>query len=158
LEDADLRDEMERLLSAGQALERFRAMVAAQGGDTRVADDPESVLPKAALCRDLVAPASGYVGRIDALQVGEAARALGAGRMVKGGAIDPAAGIVLRVKLGAPAVAGAAWASLFAADEEQLQAGAGKLESALTIQAAPPEPRPLIYGVVDRRSRESRYV
>ncbi|MGH2411422.1 MAG: thymidine phosphorylase, partial [Chloroflexota bacterium] len=65
------------LLAGGAALERFRAFVSAQGGDPSVADDPDGVLPQPRAAETLVAPRSGFVQAIDALKVGDAARALG---------------------------------------------------------------------------------
>ena len=132
-------------------------VVSAQGGDPRVADEPASVLPRATMSRDIPAMSSGFVGRIDALVVGEAARALGAGRQRKGDAIDYAAGIMLRVKVGARAETGKPWATAYASDDGRLDVGARLLESAVAISEAKPDEAPLIYGSVDRRSHETRY-
>ena len=80
-------------LVRGRALETFREWVAAQGGDQAVADDPDDVLPRAALQRVVLVPSSGYLAGIDAEGVGRAALALGAGRVSKDDPIDPGAGI-----------------------------------------------------------------
>ncbi len=156
-EAAALRRELEHLLSSGQAMERFRALVAAQGGDVRVVDDPVSVLPGARMNRDLAAPRSGFVSRVDALAVGEAARALGAGRQRKGDPIDYAAGVLLRVKVGTPLKEGAIWATVFGSDSAHLDAGASLLESALRMSQELPEPSPLIIGTVDGHLQETRF-
>ena len=144
------------LLDRGAALERFRAFVAAQGGDPRVADSPETILPRAAVREVVRAPASGYVGALDALHIGEAARELGAGRQRKGDAIDPAAGILLDARVGEPVQDGQPWATIFAADAAHLAAGRAALQQALTVVAEPPAPPPLLYGVVYPDGRESR--
>ncbi|MGE4298372.1 MAG: thymidine phosphorylase [Desulfovibrionaceae bacterium] len=89
-----------RALEDGSALEKFRQWVAAQGGDPRVADDPCGVLPQAACAHEVRAARGGVVAGIDALAVGQACRMLGAGRLRKGDAIDPACGVVLRRKPG----------------------------------------------------------
>jgi pyrimidine-nucleoside phosphorylase len=157
MDTAALREPMERLLANGDALERFRAMVAAQGGDTRVVDDPESVLPRSAHSRDLLAASSGFVSGIDAMTVGEGARALGAGRLRKGDPIDHGAGIVLRAKVATWVDAGTAWATAYAADERRLDAGSRLLDAALSTSATKPSVVPLVHGVVDRSSREMRY-
>lgn len=148
--------DLARLLDSGAALARFKAFVAAQGGDSRVAESPEAVLPRAAMRAEVVAPASGYVGALDALRIGEAARALGAGRQRKGDAIDPAAGILLDVRVGDPLRAGQPWATIFAADEPHLVAGRAVLQEALAVAAEAPASPPLIYGVVYPGGRESR--
>ncbi len=89
-----------RALDDGSALERFGRMVEAQGGDPRVIDDPEEVLPRAAIVSPLVAERGGTVTAMDAEDIGFAAGALGGGRMRKVEAIDPAVGIVIRPKIG----------------------------------------------------------
>ena len=73
-------------LADGRALERFRAMVAAQGGD------PDAPLPRAAHAEAVTAPQAGWMQRLDARAVGVAAWRLGAGRARKEDPVDPAAG------------------------------------------------------------------
>ena len=90
----------ERALDDGSALERFRLMVAAQGGDPRVVDDPTGVLPRAPVAIALRADRDGILAQVRASEIGLAAGALGAGRARKGDAVDPAVGIVLRPKIG----------------------------------------------------------
>ncbi len=89
----------EEKLAGGEALAKFRALVRAQGGDERVCDDL-SLLP-AAPCRGIVAAEkSGFVAEANAGKIGLASVRLGAGRAKKGDPIDPAVGVVLRVKVG----------------------------------------------------------
>ena len=90
---------IESVLCAGNALRKFKEIVSAQGGDVRVIDD-YSVLPSASYTFDVVSPESGYVSSIDTAGVGMAASVLGAGRERKEDAIDPAAGLVVKKKLG----------------------------------------------------------
>lgn len=144
------------LLDDGSALERFRRFVAAQGGDPRVADMPEELLPEAPLRLDLTVTTAGYVAAIDALTIGEAARDLGAGRQRKGDPIDPAAGLLLRAKVGDRLEAGDAWATLFASDQRRLAAGAARLQSALRMGVSFPAPPRSIYGTVRAGGREER--
>lgn len=88
------------LLEDGSALDRFREMVALQGGDPSVADNPESVLPRASRIVRIPAGKTGYVRACDALAVGELVRDLGGGRKSKGDIIDPAVGVVLCKRVG----------------------------------------------------------
>lgn len=86
-------------LAEGAALAKLREMIAWQGGEPRVIDD-QALLPQA---QDIVAvpsPQEGFVQRIDARQVAEVAMRLGAGREVKGQAVDHAVGVVLWVGVG----------------------------------------------------------
>ena len=93
------RERLLTLLKNGEALAKFRAMVAAQGGDTRMIDNP-SLLPKACVVIPVIAPKDGYISYVDALGIGEAAVLLGAGRLQKEDQLDFAAGIVLCGKTG----------------------------------------------------------
>ena len=82
-------------ISDGRALEAFRAMVRAQGGD------PDAPLPQAAhVTTALAAPADGWLTGLDALAVGTAAWRLGAGRARKEDPVSAAAGVICLVKPG----------------------------------------------------------
>jgi len=89
------RQEAEKALENGEALERFRGMVKLQGGDPKVVENPEEILPRARKVLKLRSPADGFIKRIDALAAGELVRDLGGGRKTKTDKIDHAVGIVL---------------------------------------------------------------
>lgn len=93
------RAKIEAALTSGAALEVFRKMVQAQGGDPRVCDSPGSVLPKPKHRTEL-ALRPGRVVAIDSEALGIAALLLGAGRRVKEDSIDPSAGLVIDAYLG----------------------------------------------------------
>src|SRR4030042_3329305 len=83
---ADLRIAKEAAsatLADGRALQRFRGLVIAQGGDPAYVDDPER-LPTASLIREVPSPHSGFLEQIDAREIGLAAAGLGEGRGQKG--------------------------------------------------------------------------
>ena len=90
----------------GQALERLRAMIADQGGDPAVIDDPEHVLPQAQFKIDLPAPSSGVVSKIVADEIGIASMLLGGGRQKADDQLDYAVGIMLHKKIGDQVKAG----------------------------------------------------
>jgi pyrimidine-nucleoside phosphorylase len=96
---ADGRAQIERALADGSALEVFRKMVAAQGGDPRVCDSPGSVLPKPRH-REELGLRPGRITAIDSEALGIAAVLLGAGRRTTDDTIDPAAGLVIDAYLG----------------------------------------------------------
>ncbi len=96
---ADGRAKIESALADGRALEVFRQVVAAQGGDPRVCDSPGSVLPRARH-RDELGLRAGRVTAIDSEALGIAALILGAGRRTTDDTIDPAAGLVVDAYLG----------------------------------------------------------
>ena len=96
--DAERR--AEDAIGTGAALERFRRMVEAQGGDPRVVDDPAAVLPAAPVRLPIGATEAGTLAAVDAEAIGLASGALGAGRQRKGDPVDPAVGIVFTPKIG----------------------------------------------------------
>ncbi len=105
--DADAgADRIAQVLDNGGALEVFRRMVEAQGGDPRVADQPRAILPRGRSVRAVPAPASGYVTAVAADQIGIAALVLGAGRRRKEDRVDPGVGIEIARRLGEAVSAG----------------------------------------------------
>src|SRR6185312_3380118 len=96
---AEGRAKIDKALADGSALEVFRRVVKAQGGDPRVCDSPGSVLPKPA-SRDELMLRPGKIVAIDSEALGIAALILGAGRRTKEDAIDPSAGLVVDAYLG----------------------------------------------------------
>jgi thymidine phosphorylase len=114
-------------LRDGRAMDRWRLMVRAQGGD------PDAPLPRAAEVEEIHADVSGVVQPIDAMAVGLAAWRLGAGRARKEDPVSPGAGVVLRVAEGDRAERGAVLAELHADDPAHLEAGRAAIEGALTV-------------------------
>ncbi len=90
------------------------------------------------------APRSGFVAALDAELVGLAAVELGAGRARREDAVDHAAGLLLRKRVGDPVREGDALAELHAVDDLRLDAGEARFRSAAQIADAPPAKRPLI--------------
>ncbi len=132
-----------RALDDGSALEKFRAVVEAQGGDPRVIDDPASRLAAAPRTVPVAAPGDGFVAAIDAYAVGEAIVALGGGRRAAADAIDPAVGIVFERKVGDAVRAGETLAVVHAGRAAP-EPVARALASAIRLAPAPPAPRPLV--------------
>ncbi|GAA2219210.1 thymidine phosphorylase [Promicromonospora sukumoe] len=94
--EADVR----AALADGRAMDKWRAMIAAQGGDV------DAPLPVAKETETVVAPESGVLTSLDAYAVGVAVRRLGAGRARKEDEVQAAAGIEIHVKPGEEVVAG----------------------------------------------------
>jgi len=93
------------LLESGEAWEKFRQMVALQGGDVGVIDDPGR-LPHSKYELDIGSLKSGTIVAIDCEAIGMACVALGGGREKKEDSVDPAVGIVLHHKIGDRVAAG----------------------------------------------------
>jgi pyrimidine-nucleoside phosphorylase len=133
-------------LDSGTALESFRLMVEAQGGDASVVDDPAAVLPNAAVVAPILADADGYLTSVDAEALGRASGELGAGRRQKGDAVDPAVGIVFRPKVGDRIERGQELGSVHARTEDDANACLRGIAASLTVGDEPVDPPPLVYG------------
>jgi pyrimidine-nucleoside phosphorylase len=136
-----------RALESGAAFERFRAMVAAQGGDVGAVDDP-SRLPSAPGRASVEAARAGVVCGVDAEAIGRASMALGAGRLRAGQAIDPAVGVRVLARPGEAVARGQALAELHHRDGAGLDAARALAASAFAIGDEAPDPAPLILGHV----------
>ena len=133
-------------LDSGEALEAFRRMIQAQGGDPRVVDEPEQVLPSAPVRRPITAERAGTLAAVDAEGLGRASGDLGAGRKKKGDPIDPSVGIVFLPKIGDRLVAGQELGRVHARSDGDAEAGIRAVHATMTIGDEPVEPPPLVYG------------
>lgn len=95
----DAREMLMKKIADGSALETFRAMIEAQGGDGRVVED-FSVMPQAAYHIDVLAPREGLVSQMQANELGIASLLLGGGRTTKDDELDYSVGLVLHKKVG----------------------------------------------------------
>lgn len=86
-------------INSGQAFEKLKEFIAAQGGDVSYIDDV-SKFPKSKIIEPIYSNVEGYINKIDALGIGTYAMKLGAGREVLTDIIDYTAGIVLNKKIG----------------------------------------------------------
>lgn len=134
------------LLDSGQARSKFRRMVAAQGGDTAVVDDPNR-LPIGER-RDYLAGGGGFFDVVDAGKIGLAAAYLGAGRLKPGATIDPGAGLVFKKKRGDVVQKGEVAVELYAGAGAQVEMTERLLDEALAVRATAPAAIPLIYEVL----------
>ena len=126
------------VLASGRAMDTWRAMIAAQGGD------PDAPLPTARHVETLTAPADGILQRLDARPVGIAAWRLGAGRARKEDPVSAAAGIVLLAKPGDTLRAGEPLLELHTDDADRLAGALSALDGSFEIGADAPTPAPLI--------------
>jgi pyrimidine-nucleoside phosphorylase len=142
------RAELEGLWRSGAALERLRAMIAAQGGDPAVCDDPAAVLPVAPVRLPVPAEHAGHLAHLPGRQVGELSGSLGAGRSRKEDDVDPAVGIALEVEVGDAVEVGQPLAVVHAADEAAARNAVARLQRLVTYADAPPAPAPTLLELV----------
>jgi len=142
LELAGIQADPSVALRNGSALERYRAMVVAQGGD------PDAPLPRAAHIELVTADQTGIVGRLDARAVGVAAWRLGAGRARKEDAVSASAGVVCRIKPGEKVTEGQALLELHTDQSERLDWAREALTDAIAIGDQPPAPTSVVLEVI----------
>lgn len=128
-------------------LAALRAVIKAQGGEPAVVDDP-GLLPKAKLSKDVLAAKDGFVTRLDARLVGQAAVQLGAGRAYMEQELDYGAGLELKKKVGEPVRQGQVVAVLHANDTGRLGMGERLFAESLTVGPKAPRARPVIIEVL----------
>ncbi len=114
-------------LADGRAMDHWRAMIAAQGGD------PDAPLPQAAHTEIVRAPATGVLTRLDAMGVGLAAWRLGAGRARQGDPVQFGAGIEMHFKPGDPVAAGQPLLTLHTDTPEAFPAALAALDGAYAV-------------------------
>jgi pyrimidine-nucleoside phosphorylase len=143
LEEARIK--LQEVIKNGKAIEKFKTLIEAQGGDSSVIDHPEK-LASAPYQIALPALKSGCVSKIIADQIGIAAMQLGAGRATKEDIIDPAVGIVLHKKVGDKVAEGEALLTIHARTDK-IDAIKQKLYDNITISDRAKEPQ-LIYKII----------
>lgn len=139
IEDRDPAD----TLRDGTAMDRFRRLVAAQGGDLSVP------LPIGRHAETVTAARGGTMGDIDAMAVGLAAWRLGAGRSRPGEQVQLGAGIRIHRRPGEPVTAGEPLFTLYTDTPERFGAALAELDGGWSVDAtaataARPDSRPLI--------------
>jgi pyrimidine-nucleoside phosphorylase len=131
----------------GKALEIMRKWIRAQGGDERVVDNPEEILPISEKIVEFKAEKEGYISHIDTEKVGIASMVLGAGRKKKEDEIDYSVGIKILKKLGAKVTKGDVIAKLYVSEKSNVEEALKLLAEAYEITENPPheEKMKLIY-------------
>ncbi|WP_344172152.1 thymidine phosphorylase [Pilimelia columellifera] len=125
-------------LADGRAMDVWRAMIRAQGGD------PDAPLPVAAVSETVRAPRDGVVSAVGAYGIGMAAWRLGAGRARKEDAVSAGAGVLLRRRPGDRVRAGEVLCELRADEPDRLGPAAELAAAAFTIGADLPPTGPVV--------------
>ena len=132
----------------GKGLEKFREMIAQQGGDVNIIDD-YSLLPLSPVKVEVKAERSGYITKMDTAMNGRASQETGAGRMFKGQPLDFGAGIIMKKRTGGAIATGETLAIVYSESKEKCDSAAVFLKKAITIaeQKAAEQP-PLIWKII----------
>lgn len=144
-------DKAKEILTSGAAYKAWLKIVAAQGGDTTIFDNPAAFhKPKAR--RTIKAAQDGYLASMDCKQVGWAVQRLGAGRARPGDPVSAHAGIEMHAKLGSKVNKDQPLVTLFSEDASLLPEPESMLRETLTISATPPELKPLVREIITDQS------
>jgi thymidine phosphorylase len=127
-----------QVLASGKAMDTWKAMIRAQGGD------PDAPLPTPKHTEVVTAEADGFLTDLDAMAVGLAAWRLGAGRAKQGDPVQAAAGVTWHAGLGDPVRAGQPLFSLHTDTPERIERARQALAGAATISSAPVVPGPIV--------------
>jgi len=137
----------EENLMSGKGLEKFRQMVAQQGGDPEVVDDPD-ILPTAQHTEKIAGPRDGYVTAINALEIGLCSVALGAGRESVDSKIDMAVGFIINKKIGDMVKKGETLITVHYNDHKKMEAIRQRVENSFTISEKSVSRPRMIYKVI----------
>ncbi|WGS65408.1 thymidine phosphorylase [Marinitoga aeolica] len=131
----------------GKALEVMRNWIKSQGGNEKVVDNPEEILPISKEIVEFRAEEDGFISHIDTEKVGIASMVLGAGRKKKEDEIDYSVGIKILKKLGVKVSKGDIIAKLYVSDKSNVKEALDLLKAAYKITSNPPkeEKMKLIY-------------
>ena len=134
----------EAAIASGAAFEKFRVLVRAQAGDISFIDDIQK-FPKAKFIEIVKADRSGYLTRVHARIIGEAAVALGAGRARKGDQVNHAVGFLIHRKVGDYVEQNQPLFTVYANDEVKLAEARLGAREAFGWSDQPVLPLPLFY-------------
>ncbi len=132
-----------RVLASGRAMDTWRAMIRAQGGD------PDAPLPRAHHTEVVTSTSDGYLASLDAMAVGLAAWRLGAGRAKQGDPVQAAAGVTWHAGLGDRVAAGQPLFTLHTDTPERMPRALAALQGAATFSDSPVAASPVVLERID---------
>lgn len=127
------RSRLQIALDSGEALERFRKNVEAQGGDPRVCDEPSEVLPLVNEFFKVESRRSGYITAVETTEVGHAIAALGGGRVRIDDSIDPSVGFISEARIGDKVSAGQTLGMVYSRHASRAEEAASRIQAAYEI-------------------------
>ncbi len=143
---AEAKEMIDNAVSSGKALEKFREIIAVQGGNPAVIDD-YSLFAQAKVKLPIHAQESGYVLSIDSRAIGYALVRIKAGRMQVSDTIDYAAGALLYPKIGDEVQAGDIIGEVHAQSQSEAEEVAALIRDAYKITAFPKEKEEMIFEI-----------
>ncbi len=144
---AEAESDVRRVIASGEAFEKMKEWIAAQGGNAKYLDDI-SLFPRAKHIYELKSDRDGYISKTDTEMIGCVSSVLGAGRQKAGDAIDYSAGIEIFAKRGDLVSRGDVIARFHTSDPSLIAPASKEYLGALTFSAEEPEREELIYKVI----------
>lgn len=138
---------VQEVIKNGKAFEKLKQMVAMQGGDIKLIDNPE-LFKKSEISFDIICENDEYISYMNSEKIGIASVFLGAGREKKGDQIDYSAGIVLKHKTGDFVNKGEVLATFYTSSHDKAQNAKKIFMDALEFSSTSPTKEPLIYEIV----------
>lgn len=136
----------------GSGLKKLQNMIALEGGDASyLTSENMNALVKTKQLIDVKAEQDGFVDRMQAEMIGTAAQMLGAGRAKKDDIIDPAVGLVMKVRCGSEVHKGDTLCTLYVNDDSRLGEVEEMLKKAIYISSEKVETKPMVYGIVTEK-------
>jgi thymidine phosphorylase len=149
----EARATLEKLIRTGAAAEHFKKIIAAQGGDPRVVDDP-GLLPQAKAVEIYSATRRGFIAAVEPRTIGRAIIDMGGGRSKMEDPVDPSVGLVITAKPGDWVEAGEPLGTIFARDRAGVDLARQALGTAIRIGDEAEPPLPLISHRVSHQGVE----
>ncbi len=137
----------------GSGLKKLQNMIALQGGDASyltVENMKKLVAVKQLI--DVKSESEGYISQMNAQEIGNAAQMLGAGRAKKEDVIDPAVGMVMKVRCGDYVHVGDPLCTLYVNDDKNVEEVTHMMLEAITVSKEKTEINPMIYGIVTEKT------
>lgn len=147
LSQSEAEQKVRACIESGQAFDKMRQWIAAQGGDVSCIDNT-ALFKKAEHSFEIKSEQTGFITAMNAAEIGNAAVLLGAGRAAKDEEIDYSAGIVLCKKVGDSVKEGQTLAVLHTNRAQKIQEASERYLAALTFGNKKPQTQPLIYQII----------
>ncbi len=141
------KEYLKDVVSSGAALEKFRELIKAQGGDSNVIDD-YSIFSQTKFIVEISSKEEGFIKKIDAYKIAYSCKLLGAGRECKTDNIDYSVGIYLNKKHGDFCKKGEVLYTIYSNDEEKTKLAQDLCDDAFEFILTKPEKTKLIFDII----------
>ena len=136
------RARLQKMVNSGAAMECFCKNVEAQGGDPRVCDEPEKILPLVKESFKVESPRSGFVTKVNTTEIGHAIAAIGGGRVRIDDKIDPSVGFMAEARIGDQVGSDTLLGMVYGRDESKAREAVQRIQAAYEIGDQPPTELP----------------